>query len=249
MLTNIIMNSHRTCIICLPRSGSQLCEMLAAEVQDALQLGEYFENWNRSEYTLDENNNIYLKTTIEIKSKLMIRNNFEESISLLKKANPKQSLTLRLFLMEYYNKDVLLKILADLKTIGFEFITLHRNAYEQILSFMITLSYFNFKNKNVFGITSDIDEPVHVNFNILGGMLDDLAISSKKWEHNLSTILNNTEYKKVKYENIYADMEKIYNIKFKYVGKKSIKVNPLDLILNKEEVVNFLSSRIETIRS
>jgi hypothetical protein len=105
---------------------------------------------------------------------------------------------------------------------------------------MITLSYFNFKNKNVFGITSDIDEPVHVNFNRLGGMLDDLAISSNKWEHNLSTILNNTEYKKVKYENIYADMEKIYNIKFKYVGKKSIKVNPLDLILNKEEAVNFL---------
>ena len=55
------MTGHRTCILCLPRSGSQLCETLSGEKHSSLQLGEYFENWNRSEYIADVNNNIILK--------------------------------------------------------------------------------------------------------------------------------------------------------------------------------------------
>jgi hypothetical protein len=38
-------------------------------------------------------------------------------------------------------------------------------------------------------------------------------------------------------------MEKIYDTTFKYQGKKSINGDPLDLILNKDEVLDFLSSK------
>ena len=55
------MNGHRICIICLPRSGSQLCEILSGEKHSSLQLGEYFENWNRGEYVTDNDNNLILK--------------------------------------------------------------------------------------------------------------------------------------------------------------------------------------------
>lgn len=235
------MKGHRTCIICLPRSGSQLCETLTAEVQNALKLGEYFENWNRSKYALDDNNNLYIKEIVEIKSKLMLRKDSEELLTLLKESNPSQALTLRIFLMDYYNKGLLSKIIKDLESIGFEFVVLHRDLKDQLLSFMITLAYFNFKNKNVFGINSEIQEPIMINFDKLGGMLEDLRNSSINWNNNLPVIFNNIPYQKIKYETIYNEMEKIYNTKFKYLGKKSIQGNPLDLILNKEEVINFIS--------
>jgi hypothetical protein len=56
-------------------------------------------------------------------------------------------------------------------------------------------------------------------------------------------LLRNVEHKQVKYESIYSDMENIYNTKFKYLGKKSIKNDPFDLILNKEEVMGFLLNK------
>ena len=38
-------------------------------------------------------------------------------------------------------------------------------------------------------------------------------------------------------------MENYFNIKLKYKGVKSIKGDPLDLILNKTEVIDYLSSK------
>jgi hypothetical protein len=54
---------------------------------------------------------------------------------------------------------------------------------------------------------------------------------------------NGSFYKNIKYENIYYDMENYFNIKLKYKGVKSIKGDPLDLILNKTEVIDYLSSK------
>ena len=237
------MNARRICIVCLPRSGSQLCEQLASEISNSYMLGEYFENWNRSNYDFDINNNIYVKKIAEISCKLNLQEQFKEKLSLLSKTNPNQPLTLRLFLMDYYNKDTLVTIITELKTLGFEFVTLTRDIKNQLLSFMITVSYQTFKKQNVFGINSDIIEPIYIKLNVLGPIFDDLVNSSKNWENNLSIILNDVNYQKIKYDTIYSDMEQIYKTNFKYHGKKSIKGDPLDLILNKTEVVDFLSSR------
>lgn len=233
------MIAHRTCIICLPRTGSQLCEKLSGEIQTSFQLGEYFENWNRSEYIIFDGN-IKLKKFVSIPTKFNLFENFQERLDLLKNTNINQPLTLRIFLMDHYDKITLSNIIIELKNIGFEFITLTRDIKEQLLSYMIARTY----KQNVFGINSKINEPVYINLNYLNNVLDQIYVSHLLWEKNLSTILHNIEYQKVKYESIYTDMENIYNTKFKYLGEKSIKIDPFDLITNKEEVIRFLSNKI-----
>lgn len=237
------MTGHRTCIICLPRSGSQLCEKLVAEANRAGQLGEYFENWNQTEYFLDSAKWLHLKKISEQLSPYMIKKDYKEYISLLKQTNLRQSLVLRLFLIDYYDKDVLLEIITNLKNLGFEFIALHRNLKDQILSWMIAHSYRVIKDRDVFSINKLVDEPVNIDIKLLSNILDILVTSSKNWEDNLSIILKNVDYTKIKYENIYNDMENYFNIKLNYNGVKSINGDPLDFILNKEEVVDFLTSR------
>jgi hypothetical protein len=232
------MNGHRTCIICLPRSGSQLCEILSGEKHSSLQLGEYFENWNRSEYIADNDNNIRLKNFASIPSNFKLFEGFEERLNLLKHTNINQSLTLRIFLMDQYDKGILSNIIVELKNIGFEFITLKRDIKEQLLSYMIARTYV----KNVFGINSEINEPVTIDLVKLNTVLTHIYDSHLLWEKNLSLVLHNIEYQKVNYESIHSDMENIYNTKFKYQGEKSIKGYPFDLIINKEEVMSFLTN-------
>jgi hypothetical protein len=236
------MIGHRTCIICLPRTGSQLCERLANELNSSLQLGEYFENWNRSEYVLD-NDKLILKNHGSVASPFKLFENVEERLELLKKINTNQSLTLRIFLMDNYDKEVLSKIIIELKSIGFEFLTLTRDIKEQLLSYMIVRTHAN-SGKNVFGINKEINEPVIINLTVLNNTLNQINNSHLLWGKNLSIILHDIEYKTVRYESIYSDMENIYNTKFKYLGKKSINVDPFDLIINKEEVTGFLVSKI-----
>jgi predicted DNA-binding protein YlxM (UPF0122 family) len=232
------MNGHRICIICLPRSGSQLCEILSGEKHSSLQLGEYFENWNRSEYIIDEYNTIRLKNFASIPTNFQLFEGFEERLNLLKNTNTNQSLTLRIFLMDQYNKDTLSNIIIELKNIGFEFITLKRDIKEQLLSYMVARTYV----KNVFGINSGINQPVYINLIKFNKVLTHIYDSHLLWEKNLSLVLHNIEYQKVNYESIHVDMENIYNTKFKYQGEKSIKGDPFDLIINKEEVMDFLTN-------
>jgi len=236
------MIAHRICIICLPRTGSQLCEQLASEVTSGIQLGEYFENWNRSEYVI-HNDNIKLKNFVSIASRFKLFENFQERLDLLKNTDINQPLTLRIFLMDHYDKTTLSNIIIELKNIGFEFITLTRDIKEQLLSYMIARTYEQ-NMQNVFDINSEINKPVHINLNHLNSVLNQIYVSHLLWEKNLSILLQNIEYQKVKYESIYSDMEKIYNTKFKYLGEKSIKTDPFDLITNKEEVMRFLSNKI-----
>jgi hypothetical protein len=235
------MNASRICIICLPRSGSQLCEKLVEEATLSRGFGEYFENWNQSEYVLDTNKKLHFKKFVTQPSSYMIKENYKEYIGLLKQANLTQSLVLRLMLIDYYDKDILIEIITDLKNLGFEFITLHRDLKEQLISYMIALSYKASKDKDVFGINKVIDESVNIDLNSLDVMLNMLVTSSKNWGNNLSTVLKNVEYKNIKYENIYQDLENYFNTKLNYTGIKSIKGDPLDLILNKTEVIDYLS--------
>jgi hypothetical protein len=232
------MNGNRTCIICLPRTGSQLCEQLANEVTSGIQLGEYFENWNRSEYITDLDNNIILKNFASIPTGFKLFEGFKERLDLLKNTNINQPLTLRIFLMDQYDKDILSNIIIELKNIGFEFITLKRDIKEQLLSYMIARSYV----KNVFRINSEINQPVYIDLTKLNKVLTHIYDSHLLWEKNLSVVLHNIEYQTVNYESIHSDMENIYNTKFKYQSEKSIKGDPFDLIINKQEVMDFLTN-------
>ena len=235
------MNGHRTCIICLPRTGSQLSEKLIGEISNAYNLGEFFENWNQnSQYELDSNSNIYIKEFVFTPSPFKLTNNIEERLDLLKKINPDQPLSLRIFLMDHYDKAQLSNIVTELKNIGFEFVTLMRDVKEQLLSYMIAYTYLTSKNINVFDINSPINEPVTIDINKLGRTLTQIRNSNNNWEKNVSTILNNTAYQKINYQTIYSDMSAIYNREFKYFGNKSIKVDPLDLIVNKKEIMVIL---------
>jgi len=232
------MNGRRTCIICLPRTGSQLCEKLSGERHSSLLLGEYFENWNRNEYMADDDNNIRFKNYNSISSNFKLFENLQQRLDLLKHTNINQSLTLRIFLMDQYDKDTLSNIIIELKNIGFGFITLTRDIKEQLLSYMIARTYV----KNVFGINSEINEPVYIDLNKINKVLTHIYDSHLLWEKNLSVVLHNIEYQTVRYESIYSDMENIYNTKFKYQGEKSIKGDPFDLIINREEVMGFLTN-------
>ena len=140
--------------------------------------------------------------------------------------------------MDQYNKDTLSNIIIELKNIGFEFITLKRDIKEQLLSYMVARTYV----KNVFGINSGINQPVYINLIKFNKVLTHIYDSHLLWEKNLSLVLHNIEYQKVNYESIHVDMENIYNTKFKYQGEKSIKGDPFDLIINKEEVMDFLTN-------
>lgn len=235
------MKGHRTCILCLPRSGSQLCERLVSEIQDASPLNEYFENWNQSEYVLDANNFIQLRQFNKIPSYYKITPNFEEKLDLLKRVNINQPLVLRIFIMDHYSKDDLRKIILELHNIGFEFITLFRELRAQLLSYMVARSYQSSKNESVFEMNSAIAEPIKIDFNHnLYIPLYQIKNSSINWSKNLSFLLDSMSVNSVYYETIYSDMEQLYQTKFKYLGNKSIKSDPLELILNKTEVLNFL---------
>jgi len=248
------MIGHRTCIICLPRSGSQLCEILIAEVKanntrGRRRLGEYFENWNGSEYILIDNNFLFQTSFKAVKSPLQIAENFEERINLLKQVNPDQPFVMRLFLMDNYDKLTLAKIILELKNLNFEFVTLFRDVEDQILSYMLAQTYKVSKNEDVFAINRPIADPVNIDINLLANPVDYIYNSSLNWEANLNNLLTGINYQTINYNTIYSDLEKIYNIKFKYLGNKSIKGNPLDLILNKEEVLGFLLNRYSGLRS
>lgn len=237
------MNGHRTCIICSPRSGSQLCEKLISEIHCAVVLGEYFENWNRSRFELDSNNNLTQTAFIRISSKLDIADNLNDRLDLLTRVNPTNPLVLRIFLMDDYDKDNFAQILKCLQDLGFEFIVLSRNIKDQVLSFMIALSYKVFKNKNVFGINIEINESVFVDLQLLGPIFDNLIKTCVNWQNNLSSVIKDLPYQSVEYETIVQDLENIYKTTFSYQGKKSITVPYMDLINNKDEVTNYLRSK------
>jgi len=240
------MNGHRTCIICLPRTGSQLCEKLVAEISDASKLGEFFENWNRdSQYKLDSNSYLHLTEVALLPSPFKLTNTITEQLSLLTRVNPTQSLSIRLFLMDHYDKVELSNIVVELKNMGFEFITLVRDLREQLLSYMIAHTHTTSINNNAFNINSFVTEPATINISKFYGTLKQIVDSSINWGKNISSILNNIDYQQINYKTIYSDMSRIYNTEFKYSGIKSIKGDPFDLIVNKREVMGILDILIK----
>ena len=240
------MNGHRTCIICLPRSGSQWCEKLVREIHNAHALGEYFESWHTSTYTFNNNNYVINKQSIFNDDSYNLTVTITEHIDLLKKINPTQPLIIRFFLFDHYDKNDVVNIMKELKILGFEFILLKRNLKEQLLSYIIARTYKLMGDSYAFFINSDRNRLITVDIDdqLLRG-LNKIYNSSINWEKNIQEVFIKIKYQKVKYETLQSDMEKIYNRNFNYTGSKSIKTNPEDLILNKNEVLDLLANEFK----
>lgn len=236
-------SSNRFCIICTPRTGSQWCVKLIEEAVNSFDLSEFFENWNNSTFYVD-NGFVKLKEFIHTKNvPFDINNNYNERIDLLKRADLTQPLTIRFFLFDKYPKEVTKFIIEELQKINFNFIVLDRNFQEQILSYLIARLSTNKFNKNFFNPNEVIVDPIYVKLDErLKKTLDNIYVSKKNWNANINELFKNIPYHVVRYESMIEDMEKILNTQLKYNGEKSIKGDPLDLIINRHEILTFIKT-------
>jgi hypothetical protein len=240
------MNNHRLgriCILCTPRSGSQLCAKIISELNSAADLGEYFENWNRNEYRYNDKNCIVLLDTKSINSPFGINSNYHKKIKFLSNANQTQAITIRLFIMNHYCQETLSSICSNLHKIGFKFIKLSRaNITEQLLSYAIALSYKKIYKKNIFSIGSSLKNQIYISPDIIDYTLKILKPSIENFQHNVDRCLIDINVHSVIYENIYQDLEKIYHQKFCVVGEKTVKGNHWEIISNAKQITAMLNS-------
>lgn len=236
------MIGKRICIICTPRSGSQLCAKLINQYNNALDLNEYFERWNQSIYQINDEG-LALKEHISVSSHFSIEENYHDRIEVLKSAKNDQPLTLRLFLLEKYPKNIISTILSELQKLDFEFIQLDRkNVFDQILSYLITIQYRVSLNKNVFGMNSKITDRVTIDLSLAEKFINILYPSIVNLSANVKTILPNTVVKHVYYETIFDDIGMLCETKFNNTGIKSIEGDPLDLVINKDDLLSLLKT-------
>jgi LPS sulfotransferase NodH len=233
----------RVCILCTPRSGSQLCAKIISELNSATDLGEYFENWNRSEYQCDDKNYIVLSHTKSQDSLFEIDSDYQNKIKFLSAADQTQPMTIRLFVMNHYSQQTLLSICSSLNKIGFKFVKLSRaNINEQLLSYAIALSSKKIYKRNIFGIGSSLTDKIYISPEIIDYTLKILKPSIENFHHNVDKCLSGITFDSVTYENIYQDLEKIYHHPFGVLDGKTIKGNPWDNILNAAQISAVLNS-------
>lgn len=232
----------RTCIICLPRTGSQFCERMIASIDNATMLGEYFEAWNDSIYALDQNKFLFMDKFILKKEPFNIHPLFDDRIKKIINSNKTQNIVLRLFLMDNYNKKTFKSIIDNLNADGFNFLTLYRSLEDQLLSYCIAYSNFA-RNKNTFAIDSVVVDKVFVNISKIESTIEYISRSNKNFSMNVKYIFEGKtlNVNHVKYESLANDIHKIYGIQIKIDGPKTVQGNHLDYILNKEETSRLIN--------
>jgi LPS sulfotransferase NodH len=238
------MTYDKTCIICTPRSGSQLCETLIQRIQNDphINLGEYFEKWNQSEYLII-NNQVKSIVKKDKRSDYGIDDNYESRLSTLENIN--QNITLRLFCLFSYDIKKMQFIIEQLITQGFNFVILSRNnKKQQVLSWLIARSYTDHYSKNVFGANSIIDKPVEIDLKLYNNTIVNFMLTYRYWDSIIEVLMNKITPKKVIYETIYEDLSNYYGKTFDRIGNKTVVGNHLDYIINKDEVAEYLDKII-----
>lgn len=231
----------RTCIICLPRTGSQLCERMVASMDDALMLGEYFEAWNDSTYSLDEDGYLFRSKFTPKKESFNLHQSHFSRLRKIIESNKKQNFVLRMFLMDNYNKHILKFIIATLNNEGFNFLTLQRSLEDQLLSYCI--AYTNFSNgQDTFGIDSTVNNKIFVDVSKIEPTIEHISRSNKNFKTNLSILFKekSININHIQYESIEDDLCNIFSRQLQVTGNKTIKGDHLSYILNKEETSNLI---------
>lgn len=241
----------RYCILTLPRSGSQLCEILLENNNpNSYRLGEMFEGWCPSNYIL-ENGKIHQTpkdmTNVPIKLIDTISSDWKYKLDLIKQAGNLNDYTLRIFIFNHRNFYIQKQIMNHLKDYGFRLISLKRNFEEVFLSNIIAKQH-KLNGKDIYVINSKIPkDPIKISIDahFFHSMLNYLFISSLFWYTKLNQLLGNVNYEIINYETIYTDCQRILGHKIEKINLKTLELNPYDYIVNADEVKSLLEPYIK----
>jgi len=234
------MTYKKTCIICTPRSGSQLCEKLIQQISpNTVLLGEYFEKWNQNNYEIEQNN---IKKIIHISKKtgFSIDPTYSQRLNLLR--DLEQSLTIRLFYLYGYEPFKIKTIIETLHQFGFEFIILSRNnKKEQLLSWLIAKAHSDFyKDNKIFVINNVLQCKVKIYLDNYKNIVNQFIFTYRYWDKNITQLFKKINYHSIVYESIFNDLQKAYQFEFMPIGAKTINGNHLDYVENHNEVSDYL---------
>jgi LPS sulfotransferase NodH len=225
----------RTCILCLPRSGSQYCENLIASLDDqCFLLSEYLEAWNESEYVLDNNSMIVIKNISAVKKPSSINSKYLDRLELLKRANSSQKFVLRLFMFDDYNLEDIVPTLGE---IGFSFISLRRDFYSIAMSYTLARNYA-IQGSPIWIINSQISKQINIDIDKTRKELDRLHTAFINWDDNLAKL--SIDYTQMNYNTLVDDVSNMFGAVPKYDGVKTVSGDYLTHILNKDEVLKMM---------
>lgn len=227
----------RTCILCLPRTGSQYCENLIASLdQECTILGEYLEAWNEMDYQLDDNSILNGGPEVKVRTTFAINSKYPRRLSLLKESNASQNFTMRLFGFDYYNLNEITSILEDS---GFKFVSLTRDFRAMALSYAIALNSA-IRGTPIWTINSPVADPVVINIAVTKQILDKIYQSHVVWNDTLSSL--NVSSISLQYNTLVDDITTAFGQVPTYTGTKTIPHDYLNHIVNKNDVIEMIDS-------
>jgi len=227
----------RTCILCLPRTGSQYCENLISSLdQECTMLGEYLEAWNEMDYQLDDNSILSRGPKIEARAAFSINSKYLHRLSLLKNSNTNQNFTLRLFGFAHYNLSTITNMLEDS---GFKFVSLSRDFRSMALSYAIAFNAAT-RGTPVWGVNSSVADPVLVNIAVTKRILDKIYQSHIVWNDTISSL--SVSSSPLQYDTLVDDVTTVFGKVPTYTGTKTIQHDYLNHIVNQSEVMKMIDS-------
>jgi hypothetical protein len=260
---------HRTCIIGLPRSGSQLCEKLVAgQYNKTLILGLLFD---ALKYTTYDNSGIITRTSTNLHGKIQL--SIGQYLQDTKFEAYKLNTVIEDMLATYAsinsishdwkerlrnigdldrNTPVTIRLFLD----NMEELSLYKEIVMQLqnLGFKFlslerefeaqVLSHLIARNysmvhKDIFTINSAILQPVLIPSNLLTSRMIE-SVAVTKLKWSTYMKMINVPIKFVNYETMLFDLEGIYNCAFKVAGHKTISGDPYNWIINADEIRQLL---------
>lgn len=238
---------ERVCFLSLPRSGTQLiAKLFQQKYQTQFDIGELFESHHISTYDFDDNNNLtninFTRNPTPTGWKLYNKDDYR--LDVLQRINKNQSVSIKLFLFNHYNKTALYRIIATLKTLNFKFVALKRSLPDQLLSYIVADHWKNSLHKNVFPINRVVEGKSHVILTDgIKRICSQITESNNDFDYNLRTISASIGFYAVPiiYESIIDQCADLLKYSIMYEGVKTLD-DPKLHIENYEEIKTYINS-------
>lgn len=223
-------DAHRICIIATPRSGSQYVASIIADMRsDTVDLSEPFEPTLNIKVALVDGKAI----RIDDKNTASSEERIQETLDVLSKADPTQSIVMRIFLKHY---DLNIRdVFETLKQCGFKFIILRRqNVVNQLLSYGIAMKTDTWSATEK---TKKQDSKIQVDV----GVIDDMRVMLLTFNELVKSLP--VEYETIYYESAVSDLINLGYPANAYSGPlvKWLPEDPFTRIENLEEVKSQIS--------
>lgn len=229
----------RTCILSLPRSGSQYCEKLISSLSNgATELNEFFHSWIATDYYI-EDGILTIGEATQGEPALKLHPEFKHRIELLSNANPSQNFTIRMFLLTTFDKDNLSYIVQELSKINFKFVYLERNFRDIVKSFGVAASSW-MSGHPVWVINSELPNCLTVKIEETKALTDIFYESYLKRKELLSML--NIPYSTVRYDNLVTDITTVFGSCPSYVGNRTINKELEKFVTNSKEFIDLINS-------